>query len=79
VGVKFVLISIEIIDSGINENQPSLLDAHVVVDEISANPKNDLREIVHWINIDLLKHLLLFLPHILSLEIKNDMYKGYQS
>ncbi len=29
-GVKFLLISINIIDSGINENQQSLLDAHVV-------------------------------------------------
>jgi len=30
VGIKFVLISIKIIDSGINGNQQLLLDAHVV-------------------------------------------------
>lgn len=29
-GVKFVLISIKIIDCGMNKNQQSLLDAHVV-------------------------------------------------
>lgn len=34
----------------------------VFVDEINVNPKNDLREIVHWINIDLLEHLLIFYP-----------------